>query len=57
MYSIIDHADNDAGIKDFVVDTIDEIASLPGSMGSTALCLEDMCFYIRDGKGVWRKMA
>jgi hypothetical protein len=57
MYNIIDHADHDAGVKEYVVDTINEVASLPGSMGSTALCLEDMSLYIKDGQGVWRKMT
>lgn len=57
MYNIIDHADHDAGVKEYVVDTINEITSLSGSMGSTALCLEDMSLYIKDGQGVWRKMA
>lgn len=57
MYNIIDHADHDAGIKQYVVDTIKETMELPGSMGSTALCLEDMSLYIRDGKGNWRKLT
>ena len=49
MYNIIDHADHDAGVKEYVVDTIKEIDTLSGSMGSTALCLENMTFYIKNG--------
>lgn len=57
MYNIIDHADHDAGVKEYVVDTIAEIAELPGAMGSTALCLEDMGLYIKNGKGEWKKLS
>lgn len=56
MYNIVDYADHDAGVKEYVVDTIAEIASLPGSMGSTAFCLEDKNLYMKDGQGVWRKI-
>lgn len=54
MYNIIDHADHDAGVKEYVVDTIAELEELPGSMGSLAYCFEDKKFYIKDGHGNWR---
>jgi hypothetical protein len=56
MYNIIDHADHNAGIKEYVVDTIAEMAELSGGMGSIAFCFEDMKFYIKDSAGNWRKM-
>lgn len=56
MYKVIDHADHDAGVKEYVVDTIAELGELPGSMGSVAFCFEDMKFYIRDGQGGWRQI-
>lgn len=57
MYNIIDHADHDAGIKEYVVDTFAEMAELPGSMGSIAFCIEDKKFYIKDGQDEWRQMS
>lgn len=56
MYNIIDYADHDAGIKEYVVDTIAEMTKLSGGMGSIAFCFEDMTFYIKDSVGNWRKM-
>jgi hypothetical protein len=56
MYNIIDYADHNAGIKEYVVDTIAEMAELSGGMGSIAFCFEDMKFYIKDSAGNWRKM-
>ena len=57
MYNIINYADYNAGIKEYVVDTVAEIESLPGLMGSTALCLENMTLYIKDGQDKWRAMG
>lgn len=57
MYNIVNYADYDAGVKDCIVDTVSEIASLPGSMGSAALCMEDTSLYIKDSQGIWRKMT
>jgi hypothetical protein len=56
MYRIIDHADSDGGIREYVVDTLAELAEISCSMGSTAFCIENMSLYIKDGKGQWRKM-
>jgi hypothetical protein len=30
--------------------------TLPGGMGSTAICFETMKFYIKDGQGAWREL-
>lgn len=57
MYKVIDHADHDAGVKEFVVDTIAEMQDLPAGMGSQAFCFEDKKFYIKDGNGVWHLIA
>ena len=57
MYNIVDHADHNAGVKEYAVDTIAELQKLPGDMGSTAFVFEDMSFYMKDGKGEWRKVA
>lgn len=57
MYNILDHSDHNAGIKEYVVDTYAEVETLPGDMGSTALCLENKKIYIKDGKGNWREFA
>jgi hypothetical protein len=57
MYNVIDHADYNAGVKEYVVDTIAEMEKLPGDMGSMAYCFEDKKFYIKDGEGNWRVMA
>ena len=57
MHRIINYADYDAGVKEYVVETIAEMLNLSGSMGSTAFCLEDMSYYIKDSLGEWRKIA
>jgi hypothetical protein len=57
MYNIIGYSENDAGVKEYVVDTKAEMPELGGEMGSTAFCLEDMKYYIKDGKGEWREVA
>ena len=57
MYKVTDHADFDAGVKEYAVDTIAELAELTGSMGSTAFVFEDLSFYMKDGQGVWRKVG
>jgi hypothetical protein len=49
MYKVIDHADYNAGIKEYVVDTMAELESLSGDMGSSAFCFETMKFYLKDG--------
>lgn len=56
MYNVIDHADHNAGIKEYVVDTIAEMNNLAGDMGSICLCLEDMKYYIKDGQDNWREV-
>ena len=56
MYNIIDHANHDAGVLLYVVDTYEEMWTLAGRMGSRAICLEDMNTYIKDGRGSWRLM-
>ena len=56
MYNIIDHADHDASVKEYIVDTVAELENLPGAMGSSAFCLEDKSIYIKDGSGSWRKI-
>ena len=57
MYSIINYSEHDAGIKEIIVDFIAELASLPGAMGSMALCLEDTGFYVKNGEGEWIKVV
>jgi hypothetical protein len=57
MYNIIDHADYNAGVKEYVVDTIAELQELPGDMGSSAFVFEDMKFYLKDGQGNWRMVG
>lgn len=57
MYNIIDHADYNAGIKEYVVDTIAELQELPGDMGSSAFVFENMKFYLKDGQGEWRMIV
>lgn len=54
MYNIVGYSENDAGVKEYVVDTKTEMLELSGEMGTTALCLEDMVYYIKDGNGEWR---
>lgn len=56
MYNVIDHADHNAGIKEYVVDTVAELQELPGDMGSSAFCFEDKKFYIKNGNGIWEKV-
>ena len=56
MYNVIDHADHNAGVKEYVVDTIAEMEKLPGDMGSSAFCIEDKSFYIKSGSGEWVKV-
>ena len=57
MYRIINYADYDAGVKEYVVETIAEMNALICSFGSTAFCLETMSYYIRDSHGAWREIA
>ena len=57
MYRIINYADYDASVKEYVVETIDEMNTLTGGFGSTAFCLETMSYYIKDSHGEWRKIA
>lgn len=44
-----------AYIKEYVVDTVAEIAELPTNltMGSSAICLEDKKTYYLSGQGRW----
>lgn len=57
MYKIIGYSNADAGVKEYVVDTLAEMWEISCAMGSTALVLENMNFYIKDGEGGWRAMA
>lgn len=57
MYNIISYGDYDAGVKEYVVDTIAELNELPGAMGSSAFCFEDSKFYFKDGQGNWKVVA
>ena len=56
MYNVIDHADANAGVKEYAVDTVAELMVLPGDMGSSAFCFEDKSFYMKNGKGEWVKL-
>lgn len=53
MYKIIDYSDYDAGIKNYIVDTCEEVSTLPGDMGSEAYCLQDSKTYIKNGEDSW----
>ena len=53
MYKIIDYSDFDAGIKSYIVDTLNELQTLPGDMGCEAYCLEVSRTYIKNGEGEW----
>ena len=57
MYIIIGYSKHDAGVKEYVVDTKAEMSKIGGVMGTIALCLEDMKYYIKDGKGEWREVV
>lgn len=52
MYSII-RRHSTAGVKDYVVDTQAELTELDCGMGSSALVLENMVEYIKNGKDEW----
>jgi hypothetical protein len=56
MYNIIGYADFNAGVKEYVVDTVAELQELPGDMGSSAFCFEDKSFYIKNGNDTWEKV-
>lgn len=57
MYKIVDYSDYDAGVKDVIADTLEDLKDAPCSMGSTALVLEDMKYYVLDGQDNWRELA
>ena len=57
MYKIVDYSDHDAGVKDIVADTMDDLLEAPCSMGSVALVLTNMKYFILDGSGNWRELA
>lgn len=57
MYNIINYASYNAGIREYVVDTIKELELLNCLMGSSALVLEDMNLYLKDGTKQWKKVA
>ena len=57
MYKIVDYSDYDAGVKDIIADTMADLEEAPCSMGSTALVLEDMKFYVKDGNDQWKVIA
>ena len=54
MYKVIGYSNADAGVKEYVVDTIVELDQITSAMGSTAFCFENMSIYIMDGEGNWR---
>ena len=54
MYKIIGYSSADAGVREYVVDTIVELDQIACAMGSTAFCFENMSIYIMDGEGNWR---
>ena len=56
MYNVIDYADHNAGVKEYVVDTVAELQELPGDMGSSAFCFEDKSFYLKKSDGTWVKV-
>lgn len=57
MYNIMSYASHNAGIREYVVDTIKELELLSCLMGSSALVLEDMNVYLKDGTEQWRKVT
>ena len=57
MYNIMKYASHNAGIREYVVDTIKELELLNCLMGSSALVLEDMNLYLKDGTEQWKKVA
>jgi hypothetical protein len=56
MYKIIGYSNADAGVREYVVDTIEELNKLSGAMGSSAYCFEDKSFYLKAGNDEWRKI-
>lgn len=57
MYNILNYANHNAGIREYIVDTIKELELLSCLMGSSALVLEDMNLYLKDGEEKWKKVA
>lgn len=57
MFKIVDYSDYDAGVKDIVADTMEDLNEVPCSMGSTALVIENMKYYILDGYDEWREIG
>lgn len=57
MYNIINYASHNAGIREYIVDTIKELELLGCLMGSYALVLEDMNLYLKDGTEQWKKVT
>lgn len=57
MYNIMNYASHNAGIKEYIVDTIKELELLSCLMGSSALVLEDMNLYLKDGTEQWKKVT
>ena len=50
-------ANKEQGVKDFIVDTEDELDLLPTSaMGSTAFVIEGSKAFILNGKGEWKEI-
>jgi len=59
MYGLISHDGNPAyGLKEFVVDTPEDIKNLPinALMGSTALVISTGEVYMINSKGEWKKL-
>lgn len=54
MFKIVDYSDYDAGVRDIVADTMEDLKNTGCSMGSTALVIENMKYYVLDGQGEWR---
>ena len=57
MYNIMNYASHNAGIREYIVDTIKELELLSCLMGSSALVLEDMNVYLKDGTEQWKKVT
>lgn len=57
MFKIVDYSDYDAGVKDIVADTMEDLNKVHCSMGSVALVIENMKYYVLDGQGKWREIG
>lgn len=54
MIKLVNYAEASSGVKEFVVDTAEELESITNcEMGSTALVIDTSAIYIKNGKGEW----